>query len=162
MLACHLLRGAYAASNSTGGSPRTGSQSQSEDDLMTETIKTWRADPLAWGRGPRQFEMFLEPTCPYSGRAFSKLDETFGDCRPGQDNHQGSPAVTAAAHVFPPWSFAASWPRPRCQRVRKPQKPCSLPWPLIARSSNSPSIAAAQTWTPRQSKSLHAWKTIAD
>jgi hypothetical protein len=36
----------------------------------------WRADPLAWGRGPRVFEMFLEPTCPYSCRAFGKLDET--------------------------------------------------------------------------------------
>ena len=35
---------------------------QSGDDLMTEAIKTWRADPLAWGLGPRQFEMFLEPT----------------------------------------------------------------------------------------------------
>ena len=35
----------------------------------------WRADPLAWGRGPRAFEVFLEPTCPYSARAFGKLDE---------------------------------------------------------------------------------------
>jgi protein-disulfide isomerase len=43
---------------------------------MTETIKTWRAEPLAWGLGPRRFEMFLEPTCPYSARAFAKLDET--------------------------------------------------------------------------------------
>jgi hypothetical protein len=43
---------------------------------MTETIKTWRAEPLTWGRGPRQFEMFVEPTCPYSVRAFAKLDET--------------------------------------------------------------------------------------
>jgi Thioredoxin len=43
---------------------------------MTETIETWRAEPLAWGRGPRQFEMFLEPTCPFSVRAFGKLDET--------------------------------------------------------------------------------------
>jgi hypothetical protein len=42
---------------------------------MTEAIRTWRADPLIWGRGPRQFEMFLEPTCPYSTRAFGKLDE---------------------------------------------------------------------------------------
>jgi hypothetical protein len=25
---------------------------------MTETIKIWRAEPLTWGRGPRQFEMF--------------------------------------------------------------------------------------------------------
>ena len=35
---------------------------------------TWRADPLAWGHGPRVFEAFLEPTCPYSVRAFGKFD----------------------------------------------------------------------------------------
>jgi hypothetical protein len=40
------------------------------------TATTWRADPLTWGRGPRVFEMFLEPTCPYSCRAFGKIDET--------------------------------------------------------------------------------------
>ena len=40
---------------------------------MTET--TWRADPLAWGQGPRVFEVFLEPTCPFSCRAFGKLDD---------------------------------------------------------------------------------------
>jgi hypothetical protein len=34
----------------------------------------WRADPLAWGHGPRMFEAFLEPTCPFSVRAFGKLD----------------------------------------------------------------------------------------
>jgi protein-disulfide isomerase len=41
---------------------------------MTQT--TWRADPLTWGRGPHVFEAFLEPTCPFSARAFGKLDET--------------------------------------------------------------------------------------
>ena len=41
---------------------------------MTQT--TWTADPLVWGHGPRLFEMFLEPTCPYSVRAYGKLDET--------------------------------------------------------------------------------------
>ena len=51
---------------------------------MTGTTKTWRAEPLAWGRGPRQFEMFLEPTCPYSARAFAKLDETLAGA--GSDN----------------------------------------------------------------------------
>jgi hypothetical protein len=35
----------------------------------------WRADPLVWGHGPRVFEMFLEPTCPFSAKAFGKLDE---------------------------------------------------------------------------------------
>jgi protein-disulfide isomerase len=39
---------------------------------MTETAP--HADPLVWGHGPRCFEMFLEPTCPYSVRAFGKLD----------------------------------------------------------------------------------------
>jgi predicted DsbA family dithiol-disulfide isomerase len=34
----------------------------------------WRADPLVWGRGSRVFEVFLEPTCPFSVRAFGKLD----------------------------------------------------------------------------------------
>ncbi len=42
------------------------------------TASAWRADPLAWGRGPRVFEMFLEPTCPFSARAFGKIDETLG------------------------------------------------------------------------------------
>jgi hypothetical protein len=36
---------------------------------------TWRADPLTWGHGPRVFELFLEPTCPFSVRAFGKLDD---------------------------------------------------------------------------------------
>ena len=39
---------------------------------MTQT--SWRADPLVWGHGPRAFEVFLEPTCPFSVRAFGKLD----------------------------------------------------------------------------------------
>jgi hypothetical protein len=41
---------------------------------MSQTATRWRADPLTWGHGPRRFEMFLEPTCPYSVRAFGKLD----------------------------------------------------------------------------------------
>ncbi|MCB8883293.1 thioredoxin domain-containing protein [Acidisoma cellulosilytica] len=39
---------------------------------MTETH--WRADPLTWGQGPRVFEVFLEPTCPFSVKTFNKLD----------------------------------------------------------------------------------------
>jgi len=39
------------------------------------TQPAWRADPLVWGTGPRVFEAFLEPTCPYSVRAFNKLDD---------------------------------------------------------------------------------------
>ncbi len=40
---------------------------------------TWRADPLVWGRGPRAFEAFLEPTCPFSARAFGKFDALLGE-----------------------------------------------------------------------------------
>ena len=34
----------------------------------------WHADPLVWGHGPCVLEAFLEPTCPFSVRAFGKLD----------------------------------------------------------------------------------------
>src|ERR1051326_6259120 len=40
---------------------------------------SWRADPLEWGSGPRSFEVFLEPTCPFSVRAFGKLDDLLGE-----------------------------------------------------------------------------------
>lgn len=35
----------------------------------------FRVDPLVWGHGSRVLELFLEPTCPYSGKAFGKLDQ---------------------------------------------------------------------------------------
>ncbi len=35
----------------------------------------WHAEPLIWGSGPALFEVFLEPTCPYSVKAFRKLDD---------------------------------------------------------------------------------------
>ncbi len=44
---------------------------------------SWRADPLTWGHGPRVFEMFLEPTCPFSCRALGKIDETLASA--GED-----------------------------------------------------------------------------
>ena len=31
-------------------------------------------EALVWGQGPVLFEIFLEPTCPFSGRAFGKLE----------------------------------------------------------------------------------------
>jgi Thioredoxin len=43
----------------------------------------WRADPLVWGHGPTVFEVFLEPTCPFSAKAFGKLDDLLGEA--GQD-----------------------------------------------------------------------------
>ena len=38
-------------------------------------MNAWRADPLVWGHGPRVFEVFLEPTCPFSVKAFVKLED---------------------------------------------------------------------------------------
>lgn len=38
-------------------------------------MTTWTAAELEWGRGPRVFEMFLEPTCPYSNKALGKIKE---------------------------------------------------------------------------------------
>ena len=48
---------------------------------MTETA--WHADPLVWGTGPRRFEVFLEPTCPYSVRTLNKLDRLLAEA--GED-----------------------------------------------------------------------------
>jgi len=47
------------------------------------TQPSWRADPLEWGHGPRVFEVFLEPTCPFSVRALGKLDPLLAEA--GED-----------------------------------------------------------------------------
>lgn len=39
---------------------------------MTNTSPTGAQD-LVWGNGNRRFEIFLEPTCPFSGKAFHKF-----------------------------------------------------------------------------------------
>ena len=46
------------------------------------TQPAWHADPLVWGHGPHVFEVFLEPTCPYSVRAFNKLDDLLAHAGP--------------------------------------------------------------------------------
>jgi protein-disulfide isomerase len=38
---------------------------------------------LVWGRGPVTLEIFLEPTCPFSAKAFAKLDDLLA--RAGED-----------------------------------------------------------------------------
>src|ERR1044072_229964 len=35
----------------------------------------WTAAELEWGRGPGVFEMFRDPTCQYSSKAFGKIKE---------------------------------------------------------------------------------------
>lgn len=39
---------------------------------MSQT--SWRAAPLTWGNGPDLFEIFIEPTCPFSVKALGKLE----------------------------------------------------------------------------------------
>jgi hypothetical protein len=43
----------------------------------------WRGETLVWGQGPKVLEVFLEPTCPYSARAFGKLDQLLAEA--GED-----------------------------------------------------------------------------
>lgn len=40
---------------------------------MADDTATWTAEPLIWGDGPHLFEAFLEPTCPFSKRAFGRI-----------------------------------------------------------------------------------------
>jgi hypothetical protein len=61
---------------------------------MTTDLR--RPDPLAWGHGSRVFEMFLEPTCPYSVRAFGKIETLL--------NRVGEARVTVKIRLHPqPW-----------------------------------------------------------
>lgn len=57
---------------------------------------SWRADPLVWGHGPRVLEVFLEPTCPFSVKAFGKLDDLL--------KHAGEDRVTVKLRLqSQPW-----------------------------------------------------------
>ena len=42
-------------------------------------LAAYRGDVLAWGQGPREFEVFLEPTCPYSAKVFGKLEQLLAE-----------------------------------------------------------------------------------
>jgi hypothetical protein len=59
-------------------------------------MNAWRADPLVWGHGPRIFEVFLEPTCPFSVKAFGKLDDLL--------DQAGEDRITVKLHLqSQPW-----------------------------------------------------------
>ena len=69
----------------------------------------FRVDPLVWGHGPREFELFLEPTCPYSSKAFSKIEQFLAEV--GEDKvtvkirlhsqpwHMFSPVIVRAIYA---------------------------------------------------------------
>ncbi|MFP8967441.1 DsbA family protein [Pokkaliibacter sp. CJK22405] len=57
--------------------------------------------PLTWGTGKQTFEMFLEPTCPFSNKAFNKLDSFLAEA--GEDQ------VTVTIHLqSQPWHMYSS------------------------------------------------------
>jgi len=78
-------------------------------------------DPLVWGHGPTTLEVFLEPTCPFSARAFAKFEALLAAA--GVDRltlkirllsqpwHMFSPLVTRAviAASSLPAGKAAAW-----------------------------------------------------
>jgi protein-disulfide isomerase len=63
-------------------------------------------DALVWGQGSKTLEVFLEPTCPFSAKAFAKLDALMEKATPqcltlkirllSQPWHLLSPTVTRA------------------------------------------------------------------
>jgi len=85
------------------------------------SISAAHPDPLVWGRGTKVLEAFLEPTCPFSGRAFGKLDALLREA--GEDRltlkirllsqpwHMFSPLVTRAilAASSLPEGKSAAW-----------------------------------------------------
>ena len=127
---------------------------------MVEKNSAWRAEPLTWGQGSRVFEVFLEPTCPFSAKAFGKLDETLQSA--GVDNvtlkiwlhsqpwHLFSGVITRCALAASTLLARAKAPPGRCWRVS----------PLTVTSSNPPIIAAGRFSRCRPPTSLRASKNI--
>ena len=68
--------------------------------MVENRHSAWRAEPLTWGQGSRVFEVFLEPTCPFSAKAFGKLDETLQSA--GADNIRSRSGCTRSHGIsFP-------------------------------------------------------------
>lgn len=125
---------------------------------MTNTA--WHADPLIWGTGPRLFEVFLEPTDPFSAKAFNKLDPLL--------DHAGEDKITIKIRLqSQPWHLY-SGVIVRCiiaastleggKETAKKSSPRSL---HIGKNSNSPTTPADPTWTLLPTRSSSAWKAIA-
>lgn len=121
---------------------------------------TWRADPLVWGHGPRVFEVFLEPTCPFSVKAFGKLDELLAQA--GEDR------ITVKLRLqSQPWHMY-SGVIVRCilaastlENGKAAAKSVMAAVAAIVRNSNSTTIAAGQTSMRRPTTSSGGSSTTA-
>src|SRR5699024_1188686 len=45
------------------------------DEPGSKDMSQWHAAPLHWGHGPAVFEVFTEPTCPFSVKTHHKLGD---------------------------------------------------------------------------------------
>jgi hypothetical protein len=112
---------------------------------MSQTA--WRADPLVWGHGPRVFEVFLEPTCPFSVKAFGKLDDLLAQAGKARITIKIRLSIAALAHVLGRDLCAAFWLPLRSRAGRKPQRLSWRRWLHIVKNSNSTAIVAVQILT---------------
>ena len=127
---------------------------------MVEQNSAWRAEPLTWGQGARVFEVFLEPTCPFSANAFGKLDETLQSA--------GASNVTLKIWLHSqPWHlFSGVITRCALAASTLGEGKGALPegaWrgsPLTVKSSSPPIIAAALCWRCHPPTSLRASRNI--
>jgi hypothetical protein len=115
-------------------------------------MNAWRADPLVWGHGPRIFEVFLEPTCPFSVKAFGKLDDLL--------DQAGEDRITVKLHLqSQPWHMY-SGVIVRCvlaastlEGGKTAAKSVMAAVGAHRRNSNSTVTAAGQTSMPRPTTS---------
>ena len=132
---------------------------EARGERMVEQNSAWRAEPLTWGQGSRVFEVFLEPTCPFSAKAFGKLDETL--------QLAGANNVTLKIWLHSqPWHLF-SGVITRCALAastlgegKGAAKKVLAGSPLTVTSSNPPIIAAALFWRCHPPTSLRASKNI--
>ncbi len=104
----------------------------------------WRADPLVWGHGPRIFEMFLEPTCPFSAKAFGKLDELLAQA--GEDRVTVKIRLQSQPwHLFSGIIVRCIWLPQPLRAVSMPRRRSWRQWRPTERNSNLTTTAAAQT-----------------
>ena len=107
-------------------------------------MKAWRAGPLVWGHGPRIFEMFLEPTCPFSVKAFGKLDDLLGQA--GEDRISVKLRLQSQPwHMYSGVIVRCILAASTLEGERLPRNPSWRRWPRIGRNSNSTAIAAGRT-----------------
>ena len=123
-------------------------------------MNAWRADPIVWGHGPRVFEVFLEPTCPFSIRAFGKLEDLLD--KAGEDR------ITVKVRLqSQPWHMY-SGVIVRCilaastlEGGKTAAKSVMAAVARMARNSNSTAIAAGRTSMPRPTTSSGGSSAIA-